>query len=101
MFKYQFTGENKHSMIVLYIEHKDYFLTYFYEDYEGSYVTNVVSSNILPLNISVDNNDYHSDNVIQLRNIFLQKYIDLSDNSNIPDHIINAVRIEILKYFII
>ncbi len=36
LYKYNFTGENKHSMLMIYVQLSDiYYFSYYAQDYEG------------------------------------------------------------------
>ena len=45
MYKYHFTLETKHTVFIMYEEHNGYYLSYSYEDYNGSDVKCFVTCN--------------------------------------------------------
>ncbi len=45
-YKYNFTGENKHTMVMIYDENPCGYFSYYYQDYEGSDVVSKISTNL-------------------------------------------------------
>lgn len=46
MYRYNYTGENKHIMLFVYEETPKGYFSYYYEDYEGSKVISTISTNL-------------------------------------------------------
>ena len=46
MFDYEFNGEQKNSMVMGHLTYLHYKMNILYEDYEGSYVKCIISTNI-------------------------------------------------------
>jgi hypothetical protein len=46
MFDYEFNGEQKHTMVLGHLTYLHYKMNILYEDYEGSYVKCIISTNV-------------------------------------------------------
>jgi hypothetical protein len=46
MFDYEFNGEKKHTMVMGHLTYLHYKMNILYEDYEGSYVKCIISTNV-------------------------------------------------------
>jgi hypothetical protein len=46
LYKYNFQGENKHTMVMIYDEIPSGYFSYYFQDYEGSDVVSKISTNL-------------------------------------------------------
>lgn len=91
MYKYHFTPDTKHTVFIMYEEHNGYYLSYSYEDYDGSHVKSFVTCNF---------KDEVDTDVRQSLNYTFREKFDYAVMVNaIPDAMVEIACNAIDKYF--